>query len=140
MAPELNLYFTVWSPDGRNAVLLTASYFRCSCTSNMTFVLHVLQITSKNTIFKSWNWCWWWMENMKWIVSVIYMSLATWTKVCFRVLLSHIELIVYNYMYLYDVWRSAVDKSLSVCVSVPRIRGGRATVSVKLCVCGIKII
>jgi len=49
-ASGLNLYFTIWSPSGRNAVMLDASFFRCSCTSNMTFVIHVLQITSKNSI------------------------------------------------------------------------------------------
>ena len=48
------------------------------------------------------------------------MPLATWTKVCFRVLLSHVERIVYTYMYVYDVvWRSDGDESLLVCVSVP---------------------
>ena len=42
-------------------------------------------------------------------------------------------------MYVYDVvWRLDVDESLLACVSVPWIRGGGATVSVKLCVCGVK--
>ena len=45
------------------------------------------------------------------------MPLATWTKVCFRVLLSHVERIVYTYMYVYDVWRAGGDEcqSVSVC-------------------------
>ena len=67
------------------------------------------------------------------------MPLATWTKVCFRVLLYRVERIVYTYMYVYDVvWRADGDESLLVCVSVSWIRGGGATVSVKLCVYGVK--
>jgi len=69
------------------------------------------------------------------------MPLTTWTKVCFPVLLSIVGRIVYTYMYVYEydvVWRADGDESLLVCVSVPRIRGGGATVSVKLGVCGVK--
>ena len=59
------------------------------------------------------------------------MPLATWTKVCFRVLLNHVEQIVYTNVYIYDVvWRADGDDSLLVCVSLPWIRSGRATVDV----------
>ena len=118
-----NLYFTIWSPGGRNAVMLHASFFRCPCTSNKAFVIHVFQITSKNSIIKS----------RKGLMA------ATWTKACFCVLLSHVERIVYTCRYVYDVvWRSDGDESPLACVRVPWIRGGRATVSVKLCVCCVK--
>ena len=55
------------------------------------------------------------------------MPLTTWTKLCFRVLiykiyivlLSHVERILYTYMYVYDVvWHSDRDESLLIWVSV----------------------
>ena len=113
-------------------------FFRCSCTSNMTFIIHVLQITAKTPSLNPEK-GWWWMRNIKLILCITYTLLSTWIKVCFHVLLSPVERIVYTYMYVYDVvWSAWGDESLLVCVSVQWIRGGGATVSVKLCVCGVK--
>jgi len=60
------------------------------------------------------------MGNIKGILYIIYMPLETWTKVCVRVLFSHVKRFVYTYMEVYDVgWRSDGDGSLLVSVSGP---------------------
>jgi len=116
--------------------MLHAFSFRCSCTSNMAFV--ILQIKSKTPLSNPGKGRLW-IENIQWLPCIIYMPLTTWTKVCFRVLLSHVERIVYTYMHAYDVVWRAVAMNLAVCVSLPWIRGGEATVSITFCVCDVKV-
>jgi len=102
-APGINLYFTAWSSGGRNAVMLHASSFKFSCTSNMAFVMHVHQIKRKNSMIKSWKGL---MMDGKHKMNTLYhlYAIGNLEKSLFSwVFLSDVERLFYIYLYVYDV-------------------------------------
>jgi len=116
--------------------MLHASFFRCSCTSNMAFV--ILKIKSKNYI-KSWEGL---MVEGKHTMNALYHLYATGNldkDLCPCVVVPYWTN-CYTYMYVYDiVWRADGDESLSVCVRLQWIRGGEATVDITLFVCSVRL-